>query len=118
MTALTDGNEQSDDWETVHEERFTTKIPATIVSRSLEAKGKIRNLSSGGLFVGTESVLEQGDPVVVKFDAPNGESVKARGLVWWTTMDREVYGRTITGFGVRLTWASGEYRRLIEQLVR
>ena len=118
MTALTDGIEESDDSVTVHEERFTTKIPATIISRSLEAKGKIRNLSSGGLFVGTESVLEQGDPVVVKFDAPNGEPVKARGLVWWTTMDRVVYGRTITGFGVRLTWASGEYRRLIEQLVR
>jgi Tfp pilus assembly protein PilZ len=118
VTALTDPNEQVDDWRVMNEERFATKIPTTIVAESLRTNGKIRNLSSGGLFVGAASVPEQGDTVLLQFDAPNGESVKARGLVWWTTINQEVQGRRITGFGVRLLWASGTYQRLLEQLVR
>jgi Tfp pilus assembly protein PilZ len=98
-------------------DRIRTVIKTDFVAGELKAKGKIRNLCAGGLFVRTSAVPEQGESVRLRFRAPTGARVDVAGLVWWTTVERGLNDRQ-TGFGVRVLDPGDDYQALIEMLLR
>ncbi len=97
--------------------RIRTVIKTDFVAGELKARGKIRNLCAGGLFVRTPVVPKQGDSVRLRFRAPTGAHVDVAGLVWWTTVERGLKDRR-AGFGVRVLDASDDYQALVEMLLR
>ncbi len=99
------------------DDRIRTVIQTEFVAGELKARGKIRNLCAGGLFVRTPVVPEQGESVRLRFRAPTGARVDVAGLVWWTTLERGLKDRR-AGFGVRVLDASDDYQALIEMLLR
>jgi Tfp pilus assembly protein PilZ len=99
------------------EDRIRTVIQTDFVAGELKARGKIRNLCAGGLFVRTPVVPEQGESVSLRFRAPTGARVDVAGLVWWTTVERGLKD-CHRGFGVRVLDASDDYQALIKMLLR
>ena len=99
------------------DDRIRTVIQTEFVAGELKARGKIRNLCAGGLFVRTPVVPEQGDSVRLRFRAPTGSRVDVAGLVWWTTVERGLKD-CHRGFAVRVLDASDDYQALIEMLLR
>lgn len=96
-------------------ERVLTSIEAEFRTGSVRARGKIKNVSEGGLFIGTASIPDEGDPVDVAFRNRKGQAIKLSGFVWWTTRGESHHRRP--GFGLRLLDADTEgMRRLIETL--
>ena len=98
------------------DDRIRTVIKTDFVAGELKARGKIRNLCAGGLFVRSPAVPEQGDSVRLRFRAPTGRHVVVAGLVWWTTAEQGLEGDQ-AGFGVRVLDPSDTYRTLIEKLL-
>ena len=95
--------------------RFLTLIQTEFVAGPMRARGKIRNLGAGGLFIRTGSVPEQGEVIRLRFESPGGAPIVVEGLVWWTT-DERVPQRGEQGFGVCLLAASPAYRALIANM--
>ena len=109
------------------DERVRTRIPTQFIAGTVISQGNIRNLGSKGLFIRTGTLPQQGDPVLLRFEAPDGEYVTAEGLVWWTTQaqdigrDEEGFGVTRPdeqGFGVCVLNTSTSYRTLLDRLTR
>ena len=100
------------------ERRVETAIQTEFASGELRAKGKIRNLGENGLFVGTHDIPEQGEPVLLRFTAPDGDNVRVSGVVWWTSRDPDARADATPGFGMRLLAVSPAYRMLISELLR
>jgi len=96
--------------------RIRTSIPAEFEVNGHRARGRIRNVSEGGAFVGTVSIPEQGESVELNFRAPDGREVRLSGLVWWTTDDRRGRAHPAPGFGVRLVEDNEEFRQFCEGL--
>ena len=94
-------------------DRRRTCIRAEFAAGGLRAEGLIRNVSEGGLFVGTASIPEVGEPVEVRVRGGRGRERAISGLVWWTTRERSGtrFGGQ-RGFGVRLLDAAQDARRL------
>ncbi len=99
------------------DDRIRILIPTDFVAGPVRAQGKIRNLGSRGLYIGTGSVPEEGDSIRLRFESPDGEPVSVEGLVWWTTGERELRWEE-QGFGVCLLAASASYRTMIDRLIR
>lgn len=100
----------------MNDERLRTCIRAEFATGELKAEGLIRNVSEGGLFVGTESIPEVGDAVEVRVRGRRGDGVRISGLVWWTTRNAggTRFGRQ-RGFGVRLLDDRQDPRSLAER---
>jgi len=99
----------------MNEDRMRTQIPTEFRASQLVGKGKVRNISEGGLFVGTSEIPEEGEAVELKLSAPGRPPVEIQGLVWWTTRKIEApNGRR--GFGLRLLDASESYLQLLASL--
>ncbi len=98
--------------------RVETEIQADFAAGQLRASGKIRNLGENGLYVGTDTIPEQGEPVRLRFTAPGGDYVRVSGLVWWTSRDPDARDGLTPGFGMRLLAVSPTYRMLISELLR
>ena len=98
--------------------RIRTLIPAEFRGEGrngITGKGQVRNVSEGGLFVGTKAIPEEGDSVSLKLSAPGYGVIDVTGLVWWTT--NEVVVRTRRwGFGLRVLESSDAYQRLVADL--
>jgi uncharacterized protein (TIGR02266 family) len=97
-------------------ERIRTCIETEFEVRGRRAQGKIKNMSEGGLFVGTASVPEEGENVDLSFRVPGGEEVRLSGLVWWTTNGGNPKGYRTPGFGLRLLNDGDDIRSLLEKL--
>lgn len=97
------------------EDRTRTKIPAEFRAGNVIGKGEVRNVSAGGLFVGTQSLPEEGSSVVVKLTEPGKVAVEVRGLVWWTT-PRAAQGQGRCGFGLCLLDEDASFQRLLESV--
>jgi uncharacterized protein (TIGR02266 family) len=84
-------------------ERIRTSIETEfeIAGHRSRLRGKIKNVSEGGLFVGTASLPEEGDNVALHFRAPNGRECSLSGMVWWTRAPSDI-DRRAPGFGLRL----------------
>lgn len=97
--------------------RITTVLAARFKACGQAGVGKIRNLSLGGLFVGTASIPPQGETVRVRFRMPDGAAVDVAGMVWWTTA--EAGGRhRVPGFGLRLMDADPTYEQAVRRLLQ
>jgi Tfp pilus assembly protein PilZ len=84
----------------------------------VRGRGKVRNVSEGGLFVGTSSIPEEGELVRLHIKMPTGNRLAISGLVWWTTAAQQANGHRTPGFGLRVLDDSQAYRNLIETLLR
>lgn len=83
----------------------------------MKAKGKVRNLGAGGLFVLTRAIPEEGQDVMVSMKSPTGATVRVRGLVWWTTASDETGYHRNPGFGMRVVDAGRDYTGLVQTLL-
>ena len=95
--------------------RIRTVIPSKFRTGNLAGKGKVRNVSQGGLFVGTQAIPDVGESIALRLRAPGRPTIEVRGLVWWTTSDSENPGAR-SGFGLRLLESNELYRRLVRSL--
>ena len=94
-------------------ERVRTRIPAEFRSGGLLGRGEVRNVSEGGLFVGTLAIPEEGSAVELTLSAPGKAVVQVKGLVWWTAPA----GRAVPcGFGLRVLDDDEGYRRLVDTI--
>jgi uncharacterized protein (TIGR02266 family) len=95
----------------MHYGRIRTSIETEFEVSGHRAKGRIKNVSESGVFVGTASIPEQGENVDLNFKAPGGEEVRLSGLVWWTTDDCGGTRHRAPGFGLRLLDDNEEFRQ-------
>ena len=95
--------------------RTPTAIPIEFRATSLTGTGQVKNVSEGGLFVGTSAIPNAGDMVELTLSAPGEMPIEIIGLVWWTTSDLEAPDAQ-SGFGLRLLEHSERYLRLVERL--
>jgi hypothetical protein len=102
-------------WRGMTEPRTRTLIPTEFRAPGLSGKGNVRNVSDGGLFVGTSAIPDEGECVELKINAPGEPLIEVTGLVWWTTSQLEVPNAR-SGFGLRLLAQSEPYLRLLESL--
>ena len=94
-------------------ERVRTRIPAEFRGGGLSGRGEVRNVSEGGLFVGTLEIPEEGSAVELTLTAPGKAVVEVKGLVWWTAPA----GRAVPcGFGLRVLDDDEGYRRLVQTI--
>lgn len=94
-------------------ERVQTRIPVEFLCGGLSGRGEVRNLSEGGLFVGTLAIPEEGSAVELTLSAPGKAVVQVKGLVWWTAPA----GRAVPcGFGLRVLDDDEGYRRLVDTI--
>lgn len=94
-------------------DRIRTKIPAQFKAGALSGRGDVRNVSDGGLFVGTLEIPEEGSEVELTIRAPGKAEVVVHGLVWWTAPA----GRARRcGFGLRLLDEQEEFQRLVDSV--
>lgn len=97
-------------------QRTRTCIKAEFITSDVRGEGLIRNVSEGGLFVGSTSIPEVGEPVEVRVSRRRGTDVRISGLVWWTTDLHE--GTSFSrarGFGVRMLDSDEDPRQLLEK---
>ena len=100
----------------MHYGRIRTCIEAEFEVTGRRAKGRIKNVSESGVFVGTASIPEQGEDIDLNFRALDGEEVRLSGLVWWTTDDCGGTRNRAAGFGLRLLDDNQEFRRFFARL--
>ncbi len=94
----------------MNESRIKTSIATEFQVCGESAAGKIRNVGEYGVFVGTDSIPDQGSNVDLSIRTPGGAELRISGLVWWTTEERVGARHRVPGFGVRLLDDSDEYR--------
>lgn len=97
-------------------ERIRTCIEAEIKIGGKQQKGRILNVSEGGVFVGTRSIPGQGENADLSFRAPDGDKIRLSGLVWWTTNDGRQTLHREPGFGVRLLDDNERFRKFWSSL--
>jgi uncharacterized protein (TIGR02266 family) len=97
--------------------RARTSIPVEFQAGGNRGTGKINNMGSGGLFIGTGTIPDQGEPVSVRFNLPGESPIAVTGLVWWTTKDALRPPSGPQGFGLRLLDASEAYEEAVERLL-
>jgi uncharacterized protein (TIGR02266 family) len=94
--------------------RIRTRISAEFQAGRLEGKGRVQNMSEGGLFLGTTALPAQGETVRVTLSMPGRAPIEVTGMVWWTTADQ---GRRLDpGFGLRLLDDHEDYARMLASL--
>lgn len=96
--------------------RVRTCIDTEFEVRGRRARGKIKNMSEGGLFVNSDSVPEVGESVDLSFRVPGGREVSLSGMVWWTTNGSDGKRHRARGFGLRLLDDSDDLRRFLASL--
>lgn len=97
------------------EPRTRTVIPTRFEADTLSGKGKVRNVSPGGLFVGTRIIPEEGEIVQLRLNAPGSPEIEISGLVWWTTREQESPNGQ-SGFGLRILEECESYQHMISRL--
>ncbi len=95
--------------------RRATSIPAEFRAGAIRGSGKVRNVSEGGLFVGTRAIPEPGTNARVRLVAPGKVPVEVIGLVWWTARPVSPRDRHC-GFGMRVLDDDEQYRLLVESI--
>jgi hypothetical protein len=102
----------------VSEPRFDTFIWTQFELGAATGQGSIQNIGPGGLFIRSSTTGRTGDEIRLSFEGPDGETVEAIGVIWWTRRDLGGRGPGEHGFGVRLVASSGAYRSLLRSLER
>ncbi len=98
--------------------RVRTSIVADFQAGKVHGQGKIRNLGLHGVFLGTETSLDTGDVVDLRFRMPSGEPMTVRSLVWWSTRDEPSRSHRVRGVGLRLIEENEGYEKAFDKLLR
>ena len=114
---VTDPVAASDESPPMNSSRVRTSIPVEFQAGGHRGTGQIGNIGAGGLFIGTGTIPDQGEPVSVRFSLPGESPIAVTGLVWWTTKDLARRSSGPEGFGLRLLDASEAYDRAVERLL-
>jgi Tfp pilus assembly protein PilZ len=102
----------------MNQKRVRTAMQANFQAGRVKGRGKVRNVSEGGLFVGTSAIPEEGEMALVSIQTPTGNRLAISGLVWWTTSRPGGSANRAPGFGLRVLDDSQAYRNLVETLLR
>lgn len=96
-------------------ERIRTSLETEFRSGTLRGSGRVENVGEGGLFVGTNTIPDEGDAVELSLRTPRGLEIELSGMVWWTRRSRGSQGAS--GFGLRILDEDGqELRSLLDSL--
>lgn len=117
VTAVTGYGARGDETPCMTTNRVTTSIPVEFQAGGNRATGKITNLGSGGLFVGSGTIPDQGEPVSLRFSLPGEAPIAMTALVWWNTNDQGSRIGQSQGFGLRFLEENEAYDRAIGRLL-
>ena len=96
-------------------DRIRTSIETEFEIGGKRAQGKIKNISEGGLFVGTAALPEEGDNLELRFRAPDGSVVSLSRMVWWTRAPANTGQRQAPGFGMRVLDDNEVFRGMLSR---
>jgi hypothetical protein len=62
--------------------RIRCRFPCEILGPGNRASGTVLDLSEGGLSIRTALQVDQGESLLVRFQAPDGEAIEVEALLW------------------------------------
>ncbi len=78
-----------------------------------EGRGVVHDVSMGGFFVRSTLIPEEGTSIAAALTTGSGWRISVRGTVCWNTSEATT-GPGLSGFGVRLTHRSHDYRGFVD----
>ena len=99
------------------DDRLHADVRVTMKNTGIFTDHRIINLSSGGLFIGTDRPLRLGTQVelTLRFDDPERVMTLRSSVIWENSLDD---GKNPRGYGLRLSALRAEEREFIQQYVR
>ncbi|MHA7633546.1 TIGR02266 family protein [Corallococcus sp. M7] len=99
------------------DDRLHADVKVTMKNTGIFTDHRIINLSSGGLFIGTDRPLRLGTQVelTLRFDDPERVMTLRSSVIWENSLDD---GKNPKGYGLRLSSLRAEERDFIQQYVR
>ncbi len=94
--------------------RIRCRFPCEIVGPAGRASGTVLDLSEGGLSVRAALKIDQGESLVVRFQAPGGEAIEVEALIWHARRVRDrATGEDSRVLGLMVSDACEAYSRLV-----
>ncbi|MFB1480065.1 TIGR02266 family protein [Corallococcus sp. RDP092CA] len=99
------------------DDRLHADVKVSMKNTGIFTDHRIINLSSGGLFIGTDRPLRLGTQVelTLRFDDPERVMTLRSSVIWENSLDD---GKNPRGYGLRLSALRAEERDFIQQYVR
>ncbi|QAT87781.1 DnaJ domain-containing protein [Corallococcus coralloides] len=99
------------------DDRLHADVKVSMKNTGIFTDHRIINLSSGGLFIGTDRPLRLGTQVelTLRFDDPERVMTLRSSVIWENSLDD---GKNPKGYGLRLSSLRAEERDFIQQYVR
>nr|WP_301340920.1 TIGR02266 family protein [Corallococcus carmarthensis] len=99
------------------DDRLHADVKVTMKNTGIFTDHRIINLSSGGLFIGTDRPLRLGTQVelTLRFDDPERVMTLRSSVIWENSLED---GKNPRGYGLRLSSLRAEERDFIQQYVR
>ncbi|NBD13986.1 TIGR02266 family protein [Corallococcus silvisoli] len=99
------------------DDRLHADVRVTMKNTGIFTDHRIINLSSGGLFIGTDRPLRLGTQVelTLRFDEPERVMTLRSSVIWENSLED---GKNPRGYGLRLSALRAEERDFIQQYVR
>ncbi|WP_223637414.1 TIGR02266 family protein [Corallococcus sp. EGB] len=99
------------------DDRLHADVKVSMKNTGIFTDHRIINLSSGGLFIGTDRPLRLGTQVelTLRFDDPERVMTLRSSVIWENSLDD---GKNPRGYGLRLSALRAEEREFIQQYVR
>jgi len=98
------------------ETRKRVAFPTEFVAAGRNSRGKVKNVSAGGLFVNTNEIPELGETVRLRMTPGAGRQLELTGMVWWTTNDAPSRRGYDEGFGLRFLDENPAFREFVDDL--
>lgn len=94
--------------------RIRCRFPCEILGPGNRASGTVLDLSEGGLSIRTALQVDQGESLLVRFQAPDGEAIEVEALLWHVrrVRDRKT-GESSWVLGLMVSDACEAYSRLV-----
>jgi len=86
-------------------------------TQDLHAKGHVRNISFGGMFIRAEELPPVGSPIAIAIDTPGGGRIHVGGRVRWSTAQLDRAIGEDSGFGVEIEKEIEPFRKLVAALM-
>lgn len=93
--------------------RLKQPLEATFVAGSARGKGRVYDVSLGGLFVQGPLLPAEGSSVAAALETPSGWRLAIEGVVRWSTAARGG-PHEACGFGIRVTRCSNEFLGFVD----
>jgi hypothetical protein len=94
--------------------RMQCRFPCEILAPGSLVSGTVLDLSEGGLSVRAALEADQGESLMVRFQAPDGEAIEIETLIWHTRGIRDwETGENTRVLGLMISNACEAYSRLV-----